>query len=146
MLCYVPCVIKMYCYALPILSFPLFLLQISSVFVPLQTTGLTAVWTTFWSVPSTCRFTQRSSPTTPPVRPAIPSLLTTCSAPAHPKTRQWYELTGYWGHCVFLALLAASLYVCQSVDSERFSLHVLKQVRSRHIMFNGHFLMQMIKM
>lgn len=82
----------------PTLSFSL---QISLVFVPLQTTGPMAAWTTFWSVPYTSRFTQHSSRMTSRVRPAPLSQLITCSAPVVPKPRQWYVLTGYWGHAFF---------------------------------------------
>lgn len=73
--------------------FPPFSLQISLVFVLLQTTGLTAVWTTFWSILYTSQSTQHSSRMTSHVTPVPRSQLMICSAPVVPKPRQWYVLT-----------------------------------------------------
>lgn len=73
--------------------FPPFSLQISLVFVLLQTTGLTAVWTTFWSILYTSQSTQHSSHMTSHVTPVPRSQLMICSAPVVPKPRQWYVLT-----------------------------------------------------
>lgn len=69
-----------------------FSLQISLIFVLLQTMGPMAVWTTWWDNPYTSRFTQHSCHLRPHVRPLTWSQPITCSAPVVPKPRQWYVL------------------------------------------------------